>query len=267
MKKLMITYFLLTYITTSAQQFTTSFEKTNGLQTATYFECTGFYNDAKLKFNTINIKKFDTADAGYPLELVLFDKDRRFNPVEWHKQNKVVILINNGIHPGEPDGIDASMMFIRDLANGKIIAPSNVVIAVIPVYNIGGALNRNSFSRVNQNGPESYGFRGNAQNLDLNRDFIKADSKNAHVFEKIFHWLDPDIFIDNHVSDGADYQHTITLITTQYDKLGPILGPWLKDHFEPQIYSGMAGKGWDLIPYVDFETTDFTPVIYRKWYS
>ena len=249
----MITYFLLTYITASAQQFTTSFEKTNGLQTATYFECTGFYNDAKLKFNTINIKKFDTADAGYPLELVLFDKDRQFSPVEWHKQNKVVILINNGIHPGEPDGIDASMMFIRDLANGKIIAPSNVVIAVIPVYNIGGALNRNSFSRVNQNGPESYGFRGNAQNLDLNRDFIKADSKNAHVFEKIFHWLDPDIFIDNHVSDGADYQHTMTMLTTQYNKLGYETGTFLHDVFEPTLYKGMRTKQWPMCPYVNFE--------------
>ena len=87
------------------------------------------------------------------------------------------------------------------------------------LYNIAGCLNRNSFSKANQNGPESYGFRGNAQNLDLNRDFIKADSKDTKAFEKFFQWINTDILINNHVSDGADYQHTITLLTTQYNKL------------------------------------------------
>jgi len=249
----MITYFLLISINATAQQFTTTFEKSKGLQTASYFESTSFYNDLKLHFNTINIKKFDTTDAGYPLELVIYNKDRQFKPNDWHKQNKIIVLINNGIHPGEPDGIDASMMFVRDLAEGKIKAPDNVVIAVIPVYNIGGSLNRNNFSRVNQNGPESYGFRGNAQNLDLNRDFIKADSKDARAFEKIFHWLDPDIFIDNHVSDGADYQHTMTMLTTQYNKLGYETGTFLHDVFEPALYKSMETKGWSMCPYVNFE--------------
>ena len=249
----MINTFLLIVNIASAQQFTTTFEKTKGLQTTTYFKCTSFYNDAKLKYNTINIKKFDTADAGYPLELVMFDKNRQFDPSKWHKEGKVVILINNGIHPGEPDGIDASMMFIRDLAQGKIKEPDNVIITVIPVYNIGGSLNRNSFSRVNQNGPERYGFRGNAQNLDLNRDFIKADSKNAVAFEKIFHWLNPDIFIDNHVSDGADYQHTMTMLTTQHNKLGYETGTFLHDVFDPALYKSMQAKQWPMCPYVNFE--------------
>ena len=196
-------------------------------------------------------------DAGYPLHLVMVSADGKFDPAEWHRQHKVVILVNNGIHPGEPDGIDASMMLVRDLKNGKAVLPANVAIAFIPVYNIGGCLNRNSTTRVNQNGPESYGFRGNSQNLDLNRDFTKCDSREAKSFAQIFHFLDPDIFIDNHVSDGADYQHTMTLITTQYDKLGPLTGHWLKEKFEPLIYKDMAKKGWDLIPYVDFESADF----------
>jgi hypothetical protein len=253
MKKLIITIFLLNNIVGLAQQFTTSFEKTKGLQTATYFECTNYYNALKAKFNTIDIKKFDTTDAGYPLQLVIFSNDKQFNPAEWHRKNKVVILINNGIHPGEPDGVDASMMFIRDLATGKIKAPSNIVVAVIPIYNIGGSLNRNSFSRVNQNGPDSYGFRGNSQNLDLNRDFIKADSKDAYAFEKIFQWLDPDIFIDNHVSDGADYQHTMTMLTTQYNKLGGEIGSFLHKTFEPALFKGMVARQWPMCPYVNFE--------------
>ena len=171
-------------------------------------------------------------------------------------EKKVVILINNGIHAGEPDGIDANMMLTRDIINNKIILPDNVIVAIIPVYNIGGCLNRNNTSRVNQNGPIEYGFRGNSQNLDLNRDFTKNDSRESKSFATIFHYLNPDIFIDNHVSDGADYQHTMTLLTTQYDKLEDNLGSWLKDIFEPSIYTNMSKKGWDLIPYVDFEFTN-----------
>jgi hypothetical protein len=144
-------------------------------------------------------------------------------------------------------------MLLRDLNSGKIKMPDNVVLAVIPLYNIGGALNRNSFSRVNQNGPNSYGFRGNAQNLDLNRDFTKSDSRNARSFAQIFHWLDPDIQVDNHVSDGADYQHTMTLITTQWNKLGGELGKFVHDVFDPSIYKAMDKKGWTMTPYVNFE--------------
>jgi hypothetical protein len=194
------------------------------------------------------------SDAGYPLHLVMVSNDGKFDAAQWHKQNKAVILINNGIHPGEPDGIDASMMLVRDIVINKIKLPDNVALAFIPVYNIGGCLNRNSYSRANQNGPLEYGFRGNAQNLDLNRDFTKNDSKESKSFVQIFHLLDPDILIDNHVSDGADYQHTMTLLTTQYDKLGAGLGGWLKNNFEPQLYKGMTEKNWDMTPYVNFET-------------
>jgi hypothetical protein len=204
----------------------------------------------------VQVKEMGSTDAGYPLQLVLISNDGHFEPAQWRAQNKVILMINNGIHPGEPDGIDASMMFVRDIINGKIRLPKQVVIACIPIYNIGGCLNRNSHSRVNQNGPVAYGFRGNSQNLDLNRDFTKCDSKEAKTFASIFHWLAPDILMDNHVSDGADYQHTMTLITTQYQKLGTELGGWVKQTFEPAIYRNMKNKKWDMIPYVDFESTD-----------
>ncbi|HVX52746.1 MAG TPA: hypothetical protein VHB48_21480 [Chitinophagaceae bacterium] len=202
------------------------------------------------------MKNGDTTDAGYPLNIVLYSPDGQFDPAVWHRQKKVVIMINNGIHPGEPDGIDACMMFLRDIAGGKIKTPPNIAIAVIPVYNIGGSLNRNSFSRVNQDGPESYGFRGNAQNLDLNRDFIKADSKNAIAFEKIYQWLNPDVFCDNHVSDGADYQYTMTLISTQHNKLQGEIGDFAHDVFDSALYRGMAQKNWPMIPYVNVEGSD-----------
>src|SRR6202000_2348160 len=125
-----------------------------------------------------------------------------------------------------------------------------------PMYNIGGALNRNSYSRVNQNGPESYGFRGNSPKLDLNRDFIKCDAAETSGFEDLFTRLNPDIFIDNHVSDGADYQHIMTLLTTQHDKLGGAVGAYMHDTLELQLYRDMKKRGYDLVPYVnDFDKT------------
>ncbi len=251
-KVIMLSLLISAFYTTDAQQC--RFEKTNGLESATYFEAIDWYKNLDKSSTKLLVKEMGMSDAGYPLHLVLVSNDGKFDAAQWHKQNKAVILINNGIHPGEPDGIDASMMLVRDIVTSKIKLPENVALAVIPVYNIGGCLNRNSYSRANQNGPSEYGFRGNAQNLDLNRDFTKNDSKEARSFAQIFHLLDPDILIDNHVSDGADYQHTMTLLTTQYDKLGAGLGGWLKENFEPQLYKGMTDKKWDMVPYVNFET-------------
>ena len=256
MKRLLLLITVIGFGNYSASAQLTSFEKSDGKESADYFEAINWYKSLSKKSSEIKIIEMGTTDAGYPLHLILISHDRTFNPSQWHTKKKVVILINNGIHAGEPDGIDANMMLTRDIINNKIILPDNVTVAIIPVYNIGGCLNRNNTSRVNQNGPNEYGFRGNSQNLDLNRDFTKNDSRESKSFATIFHYLNPDIFIDNHVSDGADYQHTMTLLTTQYDKLEENLGSWLKDIFEPSIYTNMSKKGWDLIPYVDFEFTN-----------
>lgn len=256
MKQFFFSILMICTISSSAQL--TRFERTGGKETATYFEAIDWYKKMDAASPLISVKTMGMTDAGYPLHLVMISADGKHDPAQWHNQNKVVILVNNGIHPGEPDGIDASMMLVRDIIQKKVPLPSNIALVFIPVYNIGGCLNRNAYTRANQNGPEEYGFRGNAQNLDLNRDFTKCDSKEARSFTEIFHYLNPDILVDNHVSDGADYQHTMTLITTQYNKLGSSLGKWVKEFFEPKLYSNMAAKGWEMIPYVDFGATDFS---------
>lgn len=237
--------------TLTTKDFTTVFEKTAGLETSTYPEIIDFYKQLAADYSTIAIYEMEDTDSGKPLHLVTFNPNRsfesEFSPVQ--KQN--ILLINNGIHPGESDGIDASMMLLRDLAQEKIKTPQQTIIAVIPVYNIGGALNRNSSTRTNQNGPKAYGFRGNARNYDLNRDFIKADSKNAQAFTKIFRTLRPALFIDNHVSNGADYQYTLTHLFTQHNKLGGALGNYLHQTFMPALEDSLAQKNWDITPYVN----------------
>jgi hypothetical protein len=253
MQKILPLLGLLLGLVSEAQNRITPFEQSQGLQTTTYFQCIDFYTHLAKTSQKMSIKQMGMSDAGYPYHIILYSNDGKFDPAEWHLQNKIVLLILNGIHPGEPDGVDASMLFLRDLTAGTIQIPNNVCLAVIPLYNIGGALNRNSFSRVNQNGPESFGFRGNAQNLDLNRDFTKCDSRNARSFAELFHWLEPDIQLDTHVSDGADYQHTMTLITTQWNKLGGELGQFVHDDFDPALYRSMKNKAWPMCPYVNFE--------------
>lgn len=230
--------------------FTTKFESSNGLESATYQETINYYKELEKKFKSIKVDSFGTTDSGFPLHLVTLNPDAEFN-FETIAKDKRIILINNGIHPGESDGIDATMMLFRDLANGTIEIPGNVALATIPIYNIGGSLNRNSSTRTNQNGPLEYGFRGNARNYDLNRDFIKSDTENAKAFAQIFHTVKPDVFIDNHVSNGADYQYTLTHLFTQHNKLGGELGVYLNQQLMPKLEQSLNEKYWIITPYVN----------------
>ena len=249
-----IFFFLLvavSFVSANAQNITTLFEKSNGTKSPAYADIISWWKQLDKQSSNVTMLTMGPSDAGFPLHLVMISSDGVTNPTQLKKNNKRIILINNGIHPGEPDGIDASMLLARDIVTGKIKLPKNVALGIIPVYNIGGCLNRSAFYRVDQDGPEEFGFRGNSQNLDLNRDFIKCDSKEAKSFASIFHLLDPDVFIDNHVSDGADYQHVMTLLSTQNSKLGGVMGAYLAKTFEPALYGAMKEKGYDLVPYVN----------------
>jgi len=230
--------------------FLTVYENGNGNQTATYEETIAYFKSLDKNFETIQLHEMGLTDSGEPLHIVTFNADKDFN-FEKIRREKAILLINNGIHPGEPDGIDATMMLFRDLATGKIKAPKNLVVVNIPIYNIGGALNRNSHSRANQNGPEAYGFRGNARNFDLNRDFVKSDTKNARSFAQIFHMVNPDVFIDNHVSNGANYQYVFTYIATHPQKIGGDLGKFWDSEMIPALLSDLKKKKIESVPYVN----------------
>jgi hypothetical protein len=215
--------------------------------TAAYAEVISYYQSLSKQQPQMRLFNYGSTDIGKPLTLVVLSKDKVFDPALIKKQNKRVLLINNGIHPGEPEGIDASMMLVRDLLK-KNQLPKDVVLCFIALYNIDGSINR-GVSRINQNGPRAYGFRGNYRNLDLNRDFIKADSKNALAFAQILNTWQPEVLLDNHTSDGADYQYVMTLIETQKDKQNPILAAYTDKTLTPDLYKGMKKSGYEMIPY------------------
>ncbi|WP_417364230.1 M14 family metallopeptidase [Galbibacter sp.] len=253
MKKcICLTLNFLCFVSLLAQknEFSTVFEQSNGSNTATYAEVIDFYKRLSEAYPTIKVVEKGNTDSGLPLHVVLLNPDNNFN-IDQVRPHKAILLINNGIHPGEPDGIDATMMLFRDIAQGKIKTPKHTLLATIPIYNIGGAMNRNRDSRTNQDGPEAYGFRGNAKNYDLNRDFIKSDSKNAFSFAQIYHELKPDVFIDNHVSNGADYQYILTHLFTQHNKLGGQAGIYLNEELKPDLIASLKEKNYDITPYVN----------------
>lgn len=249
---ILLIFLLMNVIICHAQKNLTPFETSQGKASPGYFEIIAWWQKIDKASPKIQMQKMGMTDAGYPLHLITVSNSPLKSFKAAHDQKKIVILINNGIHPGEPDGIDASMLLARDIAENKIQLPDKVVLAIIPIYNIGGCLNRSRYYRVDQNGPEEKGSRGNSQNLDLNRDFIKCDSKESLSFAEIFHQTDPDIFIDNHVSNGADYQHIMTLLTSQYNKLGAEMGAYMHNKLEPGIYALMKKEGYDLIPYLNY---------------
>jgi hypothetical protein len=243
---------LSSLLMTSTDSLRTPFENGNGDQTCTYQECIDWYRMIDERFENVQLQEHGNTSVGRPMHLLVIDKDRNFDP-STVRGDKAILLINNGIHPGEPDGIDASMLLVRDLLTeeryGKLL--DDVVVLVIPVMNVAGMLDRGSFSRANQYGPEEYGFRGNRQHLDLNRDFVKCDSPEALTFNRIFSAWRPQVFVDTHVSNGADYQYTVTYIPTQADKLHPVLAEYQRSVMMPEMEKRMIDAGWEMTPYVN----------------
>ncbi len=240
-----------------AQNLSTPFEQDDN-QSSSYHDVIDYYQRlAAWHPDQVQLTSHGSTDVGFPLHTVVIDLDGDFDPVSAKAKGKVIVFVNNAIHPGEPCGIDASMMFGRDLLNGKLDRSllEKVTLVVVPVYNIGGSLNRGAFSRANQNGPAAYGFRGNARNLDLNRDWVKADSRNAKTMNKIFGYWKPHIFIDNHTSNGADYQYSITLIATQHNKLQTDLAQLMNQQMLPFLYNAMLERDWEMTPYVYARST------------
>ncbi len=256
---------MLIAFSTSAQQAKAPYFNSNGNQTPEYSDVIKFYTSLSASNTLVKIDVLpNSTDVNNAIRLVRITKG--------NTEGKINILINNGIHPGEPEGIDAAMILASAIINVESGTPIStqkyftqkykedkilahlldiVNIYIIPVYNVDGSLRRNSTTRANQNGPEEYGFRGNARNLDLNRDFIKMDSRNAFAFVKIFQEVKPHLFIDTHTSNGADYQHVVTYIATQKDKLQKSISEYQYNSFVPQLNASLKKYKFDPAPYVN----------------
>ncbi|MFZ6657018.1 M14 family zinc carboxypeptidase [Undibacterium sp. TJN19] len=238
----------------STASYVTPYEAGNQNQTTSWEACISFYQQLVADFpGILQFRQIGVSDSGRPIHAGIVTADGVFEQAQLKREQRPVFFNNNGIHPGEPEGIDACMALVRDfcIQPERLQALGKTVFLFIPVYNADGCLNRQNTSRVNQDGPEQFGFRGNSLHLDLNRDFIKCDSENAQVFNRFFSEWSPDVMVDTHTSNGADYHYTMTLIQTQADKLGYGLGPFLRNDMLPAIYQDMQERGWPTCPYVN----------------
>ena len=235
----------------TASKFTSKYLRN---QTLTYEETIQEYTALTRQFPQCQLTTFGLTDVGKPLHLFVISEDRDFLPATLRQKGKKVLLINNAIHPGEPEGVDASLLFAQKILHNQDTLQrylKDVVVLIVPFYNIDGGLNRYCCHRANQNGPEELGFRGNARNLDLNRDMMKAESRNTRALINIFQAWDPDLFVDTHTTNGAEYPYTMTLITSQLDKLGQPLSGLVQNTIEPYLYQRMKEHKAEMFPYMN----------------
>jgi hypothetical protein len=216
-----------------------------------YTELIAYFQKLDQQHTEIELYAMGNSDYGLPIYVCIVNGAQDSLKTFEKARKETTILINNAIHAGEPDGINACLIWLDTwIKNGKK-TKDLPLIAIIPAYNVGGMLNRGSNSRANQDGPIEYGFRGNAQNLDLNRDFIKMDAENTFTFVKIYQGLDPDFFVDTHVSNGADYQYTLTYIASLKERMAPSMRKLTYDEMLPNLSAKLKSKGTDLFPYVE----------------
>ena len=237
-----------------ANELLTPYEQGNSNQTTTLRDCIAWYEDLARRYpGVLRFTQVGVSDAGVRIHAGVVTSDGVFDREELKRAGRPVFFNNNGIHPGEPEGVDGCMALVRDFCTQpeRLAALGDTVFLFVPMYNVDGSLNRADTSRVNQDGPEQFGFRGNSRHLDLNRDFVKCDTLTARVFNQLFSAWDPDVMVDTHTSNGADYSYTMTLIHTQADKLGEELGGFLRSTMLPAMYAGMEARGWPTCPYVN----------------
>jgi hypothetical protein len=230
-----------------------------GTTTPAWAEAIGEFRELSDTRSGATLTVLGADDSGQPIHLFVLHDGTTPHPDSLRAAGKRILWITNGIHAGEPDGVNASLLLARALLDSDQYMGllANTAVCIVPVYSVSGALQRNSHTRANQNGPEEYGFRANARNLDLNRDYIKADSRNTRdLLKALDHW-DPDIYLETHVSNGADHQYVMELLTTHPDRLGPSLRTYLTETLKPGLYEWMDRRGQLMCPY--FETVKDFP--------
>lgn len=254
MNRLLLLILLPLSFALKAQDRTTWYEQSDFKQTPRYAETIDFCNRLAASSPLATIINLGNSPQGREITMMIIDRDGLTSPEAIRAKGRIITLIEAGIHPGEPDGKDAMLMLLRDmLMDGKyknLLEKSSIIF--IPILNVDGHERFGPYNRINQNGPEEMGWRTNAANLNLNRDFLKADAPEMRHWLKMYSsWL-PEFFIDIHSTDGADYQYPLTYAIEIFGTLDSGLTRWLSNIYEPRITAKMESEGYPIFPYVQF---------------
>ncbi len=234
-------------------QLSLRYERSNFLETGDYAEAVAFC-DALARANPkeARVVRFGKSPQGRDMVALIMSSENAFSGDAARRSKKPLVFINNGIHSGEIEGKDACLMMARDILISKkqhrLIEGSNLVL--IPIFSVDAHERRSAYNRINQNGPTEMGWRATANNLNLNRDFIKADAPEMRNMLKLIAAWNPDFFFDNHTTDGSDYQYSVMLslpITVTQD---PALAGWARSLYK-RVKATCDGEGFLTAPYFD----------------
>ena len=177
--------------------------------------------------------------------MVVASEEGAATAAELRANGRPTLLAQAGIHSGEIDGKDAGMMLLRDLTvegrGGDLLQRVNFLF--IPILSVDAHEFSSAHSRINQRGPEHQGWRTNARNLNLNRDYAKLDTEEIRAVVGILRDWPVDLYMDIHVTDGADYQYDITYGGNGRQGWSPAIGRWLEDVFRPAVDRRMWEMG------------------------
>ncbi|GBD88199.1 zinc carboxypeptidase [bacterium BMS3Abin03] len=236
----------------TGEDWITYFERSGFIATPDYTESMSYFQRLDDFSQYAELKTFGYSPQGRGLKYLVVSKDKAFSPAEVKNINKPVLLIVNGIHSGEIEGKDAVMLLLREMliSKEKEKLLDSLTLLVVPIFNVDGHERRSNYNRINQNGPEEMGWRTTAQNLNLNRDWLKADAPEMRAMLKLYSdWL-PDFMIDTHTTDGADYQYSITYGVEKFSNIYFGTANWLNEKFVPFFESKVEKKGFLIRPYI-----------------
>lgn len=246
---------LTTSLVAQNAEWITKFESSNYLETVTYEECIEFSKLLAEKSALINYQEIGLSPQKRAIPLLIVDKDGLTNAEQIKATGRIILFVQAGIHAGEPDGTDAGFLLLRDMAihQKNLQLLENVSILFIPSFNVDGLARMSPYNRINQNGPIEMGWRANSNNLNLNRDYMKADSPEMKAWLHMFNEYLPDLFIDCHTTDGADYQYVATYALETFGNMDDGLTKWMKSKYEPYLIEKMEAKNTPIFPYVSFK--------------
>jgi hypothetical protein len=255
MNSLLLKYFIIANLLVvisfalarNRDEWLTTFERSAGTETPRYDETVAFCKRlADAAPGTISYRPFGFSPEGRELPMLVVHVGDTLKSLR--------LLVICGIHAGEIDGKDAGLMLIRDILifgeHADLL--DGIELEFIPIFNVDGHERFSSFMRINQNGPQEMGWRTTAQNLNLNRDFLKADAPEMRALLSHIQRSKPDFLMDIHVTDGADYQYVITYSMNDHANDLPPLYHYDHDTFLPAIKADMKNVGYDLVPQISF---------------
>lgn len=243
-----------------SREWLTLFEKSKQQKSPSYEETIMYFQKFVDKTPYAKMFTIGISPQGREIKCMVVSGKENFSPEQAKKSGKAIVLIQNGIHAGEIEGKDACMLLLREMlvTKEKFNLLKNVILLIIPVFNVDGHERLSPFNRPNQNGPLMMGWRTTAQNLNLNRDYMKADSPEMRSWLKLFSsWL-PDFVIDNHTTNGADYQYHVTYGLERHASISEHLSGWIKEKYLPHLVKNVERDGFLSTRYIEFKGDKIT---------